>query len=115
MDDVFDDIQTLAKERAVVARLLVGIAEAPALMMVTTILRTVTDTSRTARGLDFPSCAARRIRAPDIEFTLLTIPELYRRLAALSNTAKNVPELHIGKRIHLTDQKPIDYRSPRPP
>jgi hypothetical protein len=32
-------------------------------------------------------------------------------LAALSNTAKSVPEVHIGKKTHHTDQKTIDFRS----
>ena len=50
MNDVFDDIQTLVEERAFVARLLAGTVEATALMMVTAILWTVTDASRTVKG-----------------------------------------------------------------
>lgn len=38
MDDVFNDIQTLVEERPLIARLLVGIVGATALMMMTSIV-----------------------------------------------------------------------------
>jgi len=45
MDDILEDIQTLVEERPVIARLLVGIVGATALMMVTSIIWATTGAS----------------------------------------------------------------------